>query len=65
MQRLPLLLGEIVQRGAKAYLPGDVEEERTFRKVLGDTAIIGTPDFYSQSRKSVYELKFIEEDRTF
>jgi CRISPR/Cas system-associated exonuclease Cas4 (RecB family) len=59
MQRPPLLLGEIVQRGVKAYLPEDVEEERTFHKVLGDTVIIGTPDFYSQSRKSVYELKFM------
>jgi hypothetical protein len=45
MQRPPLLLGEIVQKGVKAYLPEDVEEGRTFHKVLGDTAIIGTPDF--------------------
>jgi hypothetical protein len=58
MHRPPLLLGEIVQRGVKAYLPRDVEEERIFHKVLGNTAIIGTPDFYSQSRRSVYELKF-------
>lgn len=58
MYRPPLLLGEIVQRGVKAYLPKDVEEEIIFHKILGNTAIIGTPDFYSQSRKSVYELKF-------
>ena len=58
MRKPPLLLGEIVQRGVKVYLPKDVEEERMFCKVLGDTAIIGTPDFYSKFRRSVYELKF-------
>jgi hypothetical protein len=58
MHKPPLLLGEIVQRGVKAYLPEDVEEERMFHKVLGDTVIVGTPDFYSESRRSVYELKF-------
>ena len=47
VQRSPLLLGEIVQKGVKAYLPEDIEEERTFHKVLGDTVIIGTPDFCS------------------
>ena len=58
MRRAPLLLGEIVQRGVKAYLPNDIEEEKIFHKLLRDTAIIGTPDFYSESRRSVYELKF-------
>ena len=58
MRKPPLLLGEIVQRGVKAYLPKDVEEERIFYKTLGDIAVIGTPDFYSEFRKSVYELKF-------
>ncbi|MEM3522060.1 MAG: hypothetical protein QW723_06220 [Candidatus Bathyarchaeia archaeon] len=59
MRKPPLLLGEIVQRGVKAYLPKDVEEERIFQKIMGDVAIIGTPDFYSESRKSVYDVKFI------
>jgi len=58
MRKPPLLLGEIVQRGFKAYLPKDVEEKRIFYKVLDNIAIIGTPDFYSQSRRGVYELKF-------
>ncbi|MEM3905955.1 MAG: hypothetical protein QXZ17_03665 [Nitrososphaerota archaeon] len=58
MRKPPLLLGEIVQRGVKAYLPRDVEEKRIFHKVIGDTAIIDTPDFYSESRKSVYDVKF-------
>ncbi|MEM4311490.1 MAG: hypothetical protein QXX95_03790 [Nitrososphaerales archaeon] len=58
MRKPPLLLGEIVQRGVKAYLPKDVEEERIFHKIVGNTAIIGTPDFYSESRKSVYDVKF-------
>ena len=40
-----LLLGEIVQRGVKAYLSKNVEEERIFYKILGNIAIIGTPDF--------------------
>jgi hypothetical protein len=62
MHRPPLLLGEIVQRGVKAYLPKDVEEEKIFHKVLGDTVIIGMPDFYSESRRSVYELKFTRGD---
>jgi hypothetical protein len=48
-----------LQRGVKAYLPEDFEEERTFHKVLGDTVIKGTSDFYLQLRKSVYELKFM------
>ena len=39
-------------------MPKDVEEERIFHKVLNDVAIIGTSDFYSGSRRSVYELKF-------
>lgn len=42
MCKPPLLLGEIVQRGVKAYLPKDVEEERIFHKIVDDTAIIGT-----------------------
>ena len=50
-----LLLGEIVQRGVKAYLSKNFEEKRIFYKVLGDMAIIGTPDFYSESRRSVYD----------
>ncbi|MEM1643461.1 MAG: hypothetical protein QXO91_00660 [Desulfurococcaceae archaeon] len=54
MRKPPPLLGEIVQRGVKAYLPKDVEEERIFHKIVDDTAIIGMPDFYSESRKSVY-----------
>jgi len=58
MRRVPLLLGEIVQRGVKTYLPKDVEEEKIFYKILNDTAIIGTPDFYSESGRSIYELKF-------
>ena len=45
MHKPPLLLEEIVQKGVKAYLPEDVEEERIFHKVLSDTVIIGTPDF--------------------
>jgi len=53
--KLLLLLGEIVQRGVKAYLSKSVEEERIFYKVLGDMAIIGTPNFYSESRRSVYD----------
>ena len=52
MRRAPLLLDEIVQRGVEAYLPRDVEEERIFYKVLGNTAIVGTPDFYSKPRRS-------------
>lgn len=59
MYKPPLILGEIVQRGVKAYLPKDVEEERIFYKVLGNTVIVGMPDFYSESRRSVYELKFV------
>jgi len=55
MCKPPLLLGEIVQRGVKAYLSKSVEEERVFYKVLGDIAIIDTPDFYSESRRSVYD----------
>jgi len=58
IHRAPLLLGEIVQREVKAYLPRDFEEERIFYKTLEDIAIVGTPDFYSESRRSVYELKF-------
>ncbi|MEM0328649.1 MAG: hypothetical protein QW046_03145 [Candidatus Micrarchaeaceae archaeon] len=30
MHKLPLLLGEIVQRGVKAYFPKDIEEEIAF-----------------------------------
>ena len=56
MRRASLLLGEIIQREVKAYLPRDVEEERIFYKVLGDIAIIDTSNFYSQSRRSIYEL---------
>ncbi|MEM0011356.1 MAG: hypothetical protein QXW39_03460 [Candidatus Bathyarchaeia archaeon] len=36
-----------------------MEEERIFHKIVGNTAIIGTPDFYSEFRKSVYDVKFI------
>jgi len=57
MRRASHLLGEIIQREVKAYLPRDVEEERIFYKVIGDIAIIDTPNFYSQSRRSIYELK--------
>ena len=39
----------------RIYLSKNVEEERIFYKVLGDIAIIGTPDFYSESRRSVYD----------
>ena len=60
MRKPPLLLGEIIQRGIREYLPKDVEEERIFYKVLGDVAIMGMPDFYSKSRKSVYDVKFIK-----
>lgn len=59
MGKPPVMLGEIVQRGVKAYLPKDVEEGRIFCKLVGDFVVIGTPDFYSESRRSVYELKFI------
>jgi len=58
MCKLLLLLDEIVQRGVKAYLSKNVEEGIIFYKVLGDIAIISTPNFYSRSRRSVYELKF-------
>jgi hypothetical protein len=58
MHKAPLLLDQIVQRGVKAYLPRYAREERIFYKVLGDIAVIGTPDFYSESRGSVCELKF-------
>ena len=40
-----LLLGEIVQRGVKACLLKNVEEERIFYKILGNIAIIDTSDF--------------------
>ncbi|MBS7618894.1 hypothetical protein KEJ25_09965 [Candidatus Bathyarchaeota archaeon] len=59
MRKPPLLLGEIVQRGVKAHLPRDVEEERAFYKKLSKIIVTGTPDFYPESRRSIYELKFM------
>ena len=49
MCKPPLLQDEIVQRGVKAYLSKNVEEKRIFYKILSNIAIIGTPDFYSES----------------